>query len=165
MKTQQISNFHFCGINMRWGCENLLLASIFCQKIPSSDLKSQLKHDPVMVCRVSFIIVFLCGVAVALLGSFLPNISSLLGLTPHSERPIHRPRLPSDERYGIFGKGDIPSFYTSTLAVKKPQELEVHPGRVSSEKIKRTHSPPTLPGSCGHDRFWSGGSTNVRPRG
>ncbi len=111
-----------------WTCAKLVFCSIWGQKVTSDDLKANFKYDAAMVYKLTFVLVFLLGVAVALLGTLMPNISMFLGLTSSHTHPPHRLRLPSDERYGIFGKGDAPSFYTSTLTVKKPQEQEIHPG-------------------------------------
>ena len=100
------------------------------------ELKSVgIKCAPVMVVRLSFILVFVSGVAVAFLCRFLPDISTLLGLTSSfdsSQRSAFNFKLSADEKYGMLGKGDIPSFHTSTLTIKRPQDLEIHPGKYSS---------------------------------
>ena len=113
---------------------NILFILIFGQKPTQSEIKTNVHHVPAMVVRLGFIVVFISGVGVAFLFTLLPNISTLLGLTSSFDKTGRSMyRLSADERYGILGKGNIPSFHTSTLAVKKPQELEIHSGNICSK--------------------------------
>ena len=115
--------------------ENILFTQIFGQKPTQSELKTNIQDVPGMIIRLSFILVFVSGVAVAFLCSYLPNISTLLGLTSSFDRNVKSGfsyKLSADEKYGILGKGDIPNFHTSTLTVKKPQDLEIHPGKIQT---------------------------------
>ena len=113
--------------------ENISFTLIFGQKPTQSEIKTNIQDVPGMDIRLSFILVFVSGVAVAFLCSYLPNISTFLGLTSSFDRNVKSGssyKLSSNEKYGILGKGDIPNFHTSTLTVKKPQDLEIHPGKI-----------------------------------
>ena len=120
-----------CGTVKMSKCENIFVTLIFGRKTSQTEIKSGINYAPVMVVRFSLILVFISGAAVAFLCSYLPNISTLLGLTSSFDSSISsafRFKLSPDEKYGMLGKGDIPNFHTSTLTIKKPQDLEIHPG-------------------------------------
>ena len=122
---------------------NILFTLIFGQKPTQSELRTNIQDVPEMVVRLSFILVFISGVAMAFLCSLLPDISTLMSLTssfPRNGKSGFSYKLSADEKYGILGKGEMPNFHTSTLTIKKPQDLEIHPGKGLTLTKRLKHS-------------------------